>query len=121
MSIVRTVPWSELISRLRENRASLRYAELVEFILASDYFTEIHGGPFLSGFLVSDAPDFTFGEHMIRVVGVGRDEFEISYYRGLGYPKDAAHRICSGEDLISNFSLFSKKFLGVDLKMKKLA
>jgi hypothetical protein len=92
---------------------------LVESIIDSDHSSDIHGGVFLSGFLVSDVPEFELGQHTIRVVGTGEDQFEISYTRAVGYPDDAYRRTCSGDQLISTFMHFSKRFLGLDLKMKR--
>lgn len=117
MSPVRTKPWTEILHSLEGTGSP--YLPLVEFISSSDYSSEIFGGLFLSGLLISDEPVFEFGVHMLRIEGT-RSGFTFSYSRGLhsGVANDTTKTV-SAEDAVATLDLFVKIEYGVNLSLRK--
>ena len=116
MSIVHTKPWAEIKSKLVANES--QYLPLVQFICDSDFSTEIFGGVFMSGLLISDSPDFQLGVHMLRVEGFN-DGFKFIYFRGPGGHKDDTVKQVPMSEAIETLDLFLKVKFGVGLKVKK--
>jgi hypothetical protein len=94
------------------------YLPLVRFISGSDFSSEICGGVFISGLLISDSPDFQFGVHMLHVES-SRGGFIFSYTRGTGGHKDDAKKEVSASEAVETLGLFLKVKYGVDLRMRK--
>lgn len=117
MSPVHTKPWAEIVRELEPDASP--YLPLVQFIASSDYSSEIFGGVFLSGLLISDAPDFEFCVHMLRVES-REDEFVFSYTRGVhgGFQNDTTKTVATA-DGVQTLDLFVKVKYGVDLGLRK--
>ena len=118
MSIVHTKHWIEIAGKLAEDQSP--YLPLVQFISASDFSSEIYGGVFLSGLLISNCPDFHLGVHMLRIEGSGRG-FSFSYTRGRGGHKDDATKEVSASEAVETLDLFLKVKYGVELRLRKAA
>jgi hypothetical protein len=116
MSIVHTKPWVEIARKLAEDQSP--YLPLVQFISDSDFSSEICGGVFLSGLLISDSPDFQLGVHMLRVQSSGSG-FSFSYTRGRGGRKDDAAKEVPASEAVETLNLFLKVKYGVDLRLRK--
>lgn len=116
MSMVHTRPWPEIAERLKADKSP--YLPLVEFIMDSDFSLGIHGGVFLSGFLISDTPGFDIGKNMLRIKTT-RTGFEFSYVRGPGYEKDNSTKEVPSSEAIETLDLFLKVKFGVNLKLRK--
>jgi len=116
MSIVRTKSWDEVARKLAENQSP--YLPLVQFILDSDFSSEIFGDVFLSGLLISDCPDFQFFVHMLRVESSSQG-FKFSYSRGSGGHKDDAVKKVPASEAVETLDLFLKVKFGVNLKLRK--
>lgn len=117
-SIVHTKPWVELARKEAEGPSP--YFSLVRFIADSDFASEICGGVFLSGLLISDCPDFPLGVHMLQIQS-SRSGFAFSYTRGRGGHKDDAVREVPASEAVETLNLFLKVKYGVDLKLRKAA
>lgn len=118
MSIVNTTPWTEIADKLKAKANNSPYLPLVQFIVDSDFSSEIHGGVFMSGLLISDCPDFQFGVHMLRVEET-HSGFKCSYWRGPGGHKDESTKKVPVSDAIETLDLFLKVKFGVNLKLRK--
>jgi hypothetical protein len=116
MSIVHTKSWDEIARKLAENQSS--YLPLVQFILDSDFSSDIFGGLFLSGLLISDCPDFQLGIHMLRVES-SRRGFLFSYSRGPGGHKNDAVKEVPASEALETLDLFLKVKYGINLKLRK--
>jgi hypothetical protein len=117
MSPVHTKPWAEIVRELERDASP--YLPLVQFIASSDYSSEIFGGVFLSGLLISDTPDFEFCVHMLRVESRG-SEFVFSYTRGVqsGFQNDTTKTVAR-TDGVQTLDLFLKVKYGVNLRLRK--
>ena len=117
MSPVHTKPWAEIVRHLERDTSP--YLPLVQFIASSDYSSEIFGGVFLSGLLISDTPKFELGVHMLQVEGRG-SEFVFSYTRGVhgGFQNDTTKTV-SRADGVQTLDLFLKVKYGVNLRLRK--
>ena len=116
MSIVRTKPWPDLC---REAFKDSAYLSLLQFISDSDFANEIHGNVFLSGLLISDAPEFEFGIHMLRITPQGQRRFLFSYTRGPGGSNDDAKKEVPEGEALETLDLFLKVKFGINLKLRK--
>lgn len=116
MSIVHTKPWVDIAGKLAETQSP--YLPLVQFILGSDFSSEIRGGVFLSGLLLSDCPDFQLGVHMLRVESSGSG-FSFKYTRGRGGHKDDATKEVPASEAVETLDLFLKVKYGVNLRLRK--
>ena len=116
MSIVHTKPWGEIARTLAEDQSS--YLPLVQFISNSDFCSEICGGVFLSGLLISDSPNFELGVHMLTVESFASG-FSFSYTRGRGGRKDDAARKVPASEAVETLDWFLKVKYGVDLRLRK--
>jgi len=116
MSIVHTKPWTDIGVRLAEERSP--YLPLVEFISTSHFSSEIFGGVFLSGLLISDSPDFQFLIHMLRVES-SKGRFIFSYTRGPGGHKDDSRKEVATSEAVETLDLFLKLKYGVNLRLRK--
>ena len=116
MSVVHTKPWPEIARKLAEKQSA--YLPLVRFIADSDFSSELFGGVFLSGLLISDSPDFELGVHMLRVEG-STSGFSFSYTRGRGGHKDDTTKEVSASEAIETLDLFLKVKYGVNLRLRK--
>ena len=116
MSIVHTKSWDETARNLAESQSP--YLPLVQFILDSDFSSEIFGGVFLSGLLISDCPDFQFFVHMLRIESSSQG-FKFSYTRGSGGHKDDAVKEVPTSEALETLDLFLKVKYGVNLKLRK--
>ena len=114
MRTVRTKPWNDLI----QDKYSRPYLPLLEFIAVSDFASELHGGVFLSGLLISDEVEFEFGINMLQVESTSKG-FVFHYSRGPGYPKDTVRKECSREDGARTMDLLLKTKFGVNLGLKR--
>jgi len=117
MSNVHTQPWEEIVREME--RFESPYLPLVQFICSSDYSSEVFGGVFLSGLLISDSPDFEFGVHMLRVEGFGSD-FIFSYTRGSSSLKDNTTKKVAAVEAVQTLDLFLKVKYGVNLRVRKV-
>jgi hypothetical protein len=118
MSIVHTKPWAEIVQNLTEDQRP--YLPLIQFISNSDFSSEIFGGVFLSGLLISDSPDFQFFVNMLRIERT-RQGFKFSYTRGPGGHKDDAEKEVPTSEAIDTLDLFLKVKYGVNLRLRKQA
>jgi hypothetical protein len=118
MSIVTTKSWNEIAEKLARTQSP--YLPLVQFILDSDFASEIFGDVFLSGLLISDSPDFQWGKHMLRIENLGQ-VFKFSYERGPGGHKDNTTKEVPASKVIETLDLFLKVKFGVNLKLRKRA
>lgn len=116
MSIVHTKPWGELARTLAEDQSP--YLPLVQFIADADFCSQIYGGVFLSGLLISDSPDFHLGVHMLSVQSSGSG-FSFSYTRGRGGHKDDAAKGVPASEALETLDLFLRVKYGVDLRSRK--
>lgn len=117
MSIVYTKPWPVIARKLAEEQSP--YLPLVQFIADSDYSSEIFGGVFMSGLLISDSPDFKLGVHMLRVEGSGSG-FSFSYMRGRGGHKDNTTKDVPASEAVETLDLFLKVKYRVNLRLRKV-
>jgi len=116
MSPVHTKPWVKIVRELEQVESP--YLPLAQFINGSDYSSEIFGGVFLSGLLVSDSPIFEFGVHMLRVEASVRG-FTFSYTRGPAGHKDNAKKEVPSCEALETLNLFLKVKYGVNLRLRK--
>ena len=112
VSIVHTKPWR----KLAEEQSP--YLPLVKFIVDSDFSSELFGGVFLSGLLISDSPNFELGVHMLRVENTALG-FSFSYTRGRGGHKDDTSKEVPASEAIETLDLFLKVKYGVNLRLRK--
>jgi len=117
MSIVQTRPWPEIAERLKADKSP--YLPLVQFIMDSDFSSEIHGGVFLSGLLISDTPGFDIGKHMLQIE-ITYTGFRFSYMRGPGYEKDNSIKEVPFAEAVETLDLFLKVKFGLNLKLWKV-
>lgn len=117
MSPVHTKPWPEIVRSLEGTGSP--YLPLVRFISNSDYSSELFGGLFLSGLLISDEPVFQFGVHMLRIEAAGTG-FTFTYCRGVrsGFANDSIKTVPT-EEAVATLDLFLKIKYGVNLRLRK--
>ncbi len=125
MSPVPIKNWDCVLQELEANKQNGRddtFLSLVRMIADSDWASELHGGVFLSGLLISDQPNFDFGKHMLRIEYDGsRRQYRFRYSRGPGGHKDNLDKLCSENEVMPTLDLVLKVKFGVNVGLKKLA
>jgi hypothetical protein len=116
MSVVHTTPWADILRELEGTQSP--YLPLVQVIFKSDYSSEIFGGVFLSGLLISDCPDFQWGVHMLRIES-SSGSLVFSYTRGPGGFEDNTTKEVVEAEGVQTLDLFLKIKYGVNLGSQK--